>query len=108
MNKLSYIIILVLSPLLFSSCTKTETISDFECEEIAMKDFKGLPSYGKVFKENCMERDLVYSRQKCQLAFNDLIYGKGLVEIKKTYGERIINCFNERELEKYAPPTKLK
>lgn len=108
MNRLSYSLILAITTLFFSSCIKNEKLSDFECEEIAMKDFKGLPSYGKVFKESCMDRELVYSRQKCQLAFNDLIYGKGLVEIKKTYGERIINCFNERELEKYAPPTKLK
>lgn len=68
-----------------------------------MKDFRGLPSYGQTYKENCLNREIKYSRKLCQEAFNDLLFGKKIEEIKKTYGDRIVSCFNERELLKYAP-----
>lgn len=88
---------------LAAGCFKKESLTNFDCEELAMKDFKGLPSHGQVFKEHCLNRDLKFTRKVCQQAFNDLLFGKKIDDIKKTYGDRVISCFNERELQKYAP-----
>ncbi|MDD0851922.1 hypothetical protein HBN50_02390 [Halobacteriovorax sp. GB3] len=67
-----------------------------------MKDFRGLPNYGSEFKKNCQGKVLRYSRRTCQLAFNELVQGKKEQELIAKFGERIIQCFNERELNKYG------
>lgn len=86
--------------LLLSSCVK-EKISHEDCQDLAYKTYKGFPLETKKFKSNCLDFDLNHTVQSCQKALEKMIIGKSRKELEKEFGEGIINCFSENDLNKF-------
>tara|TARA_R110002072_G_scaffold534_7_gene4198 strand:- start:95503 stop:95802 length:300 start_codon:yes stop_codon:yes gene_type:complete len=87
--------------LLITSCTKTEPPTKEQCNEISMKAFRGLPKESKIFKDHCKDYQLEYTKEKCHKALQALTMGSKAESLKKTYGEKIMGCFNKGDLKRF-------
>ncbi|MCP4915213.1 MAG: hypothetical protein GY909_18985 [Oligoflexia bacterium] len=83
------------------SCTPAEPPTTAECEELSMKAFRGLPKESKRFKDHCSKKKLHYSKERCHKALQGLMLGHPQELLEKTYGEKIMGCFNQGDLEKF-------
>lgn len=83
------------------SCTKTDPPTALECEDLSMKAFRGLPKESKLFKDHCSEKKLHYSKDRCHKALQGLMLGHPQELLEKTYGKKIMGCFNQGDLEKF-------
>jgi hypothetical protein len=81
--------------------SEKELIKD--CDGLAMLYYRGLPKPSKLYKEHCQEKEskLEYNPEKCKLALGDLMVNGSSVRIKKMFGKRIMECFNEVDLDRF-------
>lgn len=66
-----------------------------------MKAYKGFPKAAHEFKKNCGGIQIKYTKDHCQKAFQDLVLVGKEDQLKKKYGDRILECFNERQTNKF-------
>lgn len=100
MKKLIFFILITL----LSGCmTDNEKEMIKDCDGLAMLYYRGLPKPSKLYKEHCQvkEAQLEYNPEKCKLALGDLMINGSSVRIKKMFGSRIMECFNEGDLDRF-------
>lgn len=95
---------LVFFLLVLVSCqseSEKEMIGD--CDGLAMKYYRGLPVPSKLYKKHCMvrESELKYTPDKCQKAMHQLTLHGSESRLKKLFGNRIMECFNEGDLKRF-------
>ena len=86
---------------LFSSCQPDKKLSIEECEELSFKSYKGFPKAANDLKKHCSDYRLKYTKEICQKAFKELIINGNEEYLKQKFGEKIINCFSEKEKKKF-------
>lgn len=85
------------------SCNQSNTHYNSEkCDELSMGAFKGSPKSAHELQENCKNSEIHYTKELCQKALNDLIFGKNYESLKQNYGEKIAGCFSIGDIEKFA------
>lgn len=74
-----------------------------DCDGLAMKYYRGLPRPSKLYKEYCQEKEsgLEYTPEKCKLALGQLMLHGSQVLIEKKFGDRIMECFNKADLDRF-------
>lgn len=82
-----------------------------DCDGLAMKFYRGLPKPAKLYKEHCQEKEkqLEYSPDVCKRAMGDLMVNGSRKRLVKMFGDRIMECFNAVDLERFEKqevPTK--
>ena len=92
-------LLLLLLPLL-PSC-QARKLSLEECENLSFKAYKGFPKALNDFEKHCGEHEVTYTRELCQKALGDLVLKGDGPSLKEKYGERILNCFSEKEKTKF-------
>ena len=95
MKKLNLIIIILLG---LCSCQKKE---DLDCESLSMKKFRGFPKSSHLFEKHCSSEVLHYSEERCKGALNQLILGSNEEKLKKDFGERVMECFNQSDINNF-------
>lgn len=88
-----------------SSCLSDEEKSQIkDCEGLAMLYYRGLPRPSKLYKDHCKakEKTLKYRPEICQNALGELMVHGQEAPLKKKYGERIMECFNKVDLERFS------
>jgi hypothetical protein len=96
MNKIGILLLLI-----FSAC-QGEQFSKEECEGLSMKHFRGIPLESSKFKSGCKHhKDLHYTQERCSTAFSEFVITGLESDLKKQYGDRIMECFNDRDIEKW-------
>ena len=93
--------LLFLSLITTLSCVDNDKSRQGDCDTLSMKCYRGFPRSCDEMKNRCENKKITYTRDLCQKAFNKLIFTKDLKLVKGLYTDRIIECFNERELQKY-------
>jgi hypothetical protein len=93
--------------LLFSSCNSQkdeELIKD--CDGLAMLYYRGLPNPSKLYKKHCQSKEdqLEYNPNLCKRALGDLMLNGSERRLKKMFGDRVMECFNEGDLERFLRP----
>lgn len=98
--------LLLASMMLFlaSSCNSQkdeELIKD--CDGLAMLYYRGLPHPSKLYKEHCQSKEaqLEYNPSLCKRALGDLMLNGDELRLKKMFGDRVMECFNEGDLERF-------
>lgn len=92
--KMAFILLLIMS------CVKGD-ISMESCQDLAYKTYKGFPLESKKFKSSCLNYDLQHSVQSCQKALEKMIVGRKKQELEQEFGEGILKCFSENDLNKF-------
>ncbi|MCF8058865.1 MAG: hypothetical protein K9K67_06200 [Bacteriovoracaceae bacterium] len=97
-------ILILMLPFLLLACmsdNEKELIKD--CDGLAMLYYRGLPKPSKLYKSHCQEKEssLEYNPGKCKLAMGDLMLNGSEVRIKKMFGQRIMECFNKVDLDRF-------
>lgn len=87
--------------LFYSSCIEKKTYTVEVCDELSMKFFRGLPKPSKEYKDNCGGFELTYTQEKCKKALQDLMLGTTSSKLKKKHGDKIMECFNEGDLNRF-------
>lgn len=74
-----------------------------DCDGLAMKYYRGLPRPAKLYKEHCFSKEstLDYTPEKCKLALGQLMLHGSEPKLKKQFGNRIMECFNQGDLERF-------
>ncbi len=74
-----------------------------DCDGLAMMYYRGLPKPSRLYKEHCQikESELEYTPNKCKHALGQLMLHGSQTELKKRFGTRIMECFNEADLERF-------
>ena len=72
-----------------------------DCETLSMKKFKGWPNAANEFDDHCLKYDLKYSQKTCQQALQALIAQKSEEDLKKTFGDQIMDCFTSNDLDNF-------
>tara|TARA_R110000868_G_scaffold129349_5_gene338026 strand:+ start:7682 stop:7981 length:300 start_codon:yes stop_codon:yes gene_type:complete len=94
----------ILSLLLLSSCFgKTEFTKD-ECETLSLESYRGSPKSAHQLQEYCTQYKLTYTKKHCQKAFELLILESRPEVIKKKFGDRALECFDQRQTDKFLNP----
>lgn len=75
--------------------------TDAICNDLSMKYFRGLPKPSKEFKDECGSFNIVYTQEKCKNALQDLMLGKSEANLKKKFGDKIMGCFNDGDLDRF-------
>lgn len=83
------------------SDNEKEQIKD--CDGLAMKYYRGLPKPAKLYKEHCQKKEsqLEYNPEVCKRAMGDLMINGSRKRLHKMFGDRIMECFNEVDLERF-------
>ena len=97
-------VLLTLIVLFVIGCTsekEKEMIKD--CDGLAMLYYRGLPKPSKLYKEHCQSKEsqLEYNPEKCKTALGDLMLNGSSVRLKKMFGKRIMECFNDGDLDRF-------
>lgn len=66
-----------------------------------MAKFRGIPNAAYQFDSSCQGVLLTYTKELCQKALVDLIYSSNLEAVKAKYGEKVIGCFTQNDLQKF-------
>ncbi len=68
-----------------------------------MKYYRGLPHPSKLYKKHCSPKEstLDYTPEKCKFAMGQLMLHGSEPKLKKQFGSRIMECFNEVDLERF-------
>ena len=82
------------------SCQKDKS-REGDCDTLSMKCYRGFPRSCNELEKRCNDKEIKFTKELCQDAFNKLILSKDLTLVKKLYSKRIEECFNERERKKY-------
>jgi hypothetical protein len=90
------ILIILTSLLTFTSCQK-----EYDCDLLAMQYYRGLPKQSAQYKKHCSGKTLKYTPEKCQQALKYLSMTGDEKKIKKKFGERIFECFNKSDLDRF-------
>lgn len=91
-----FILILVLF-----SCSPKKQLSKDECNNASFSCYLGQPNECYRLKEQCLEVEIEYTKEKCQEAFNSLIFGMKKGDLEQKYGSQITRCFNEDQKTKF-------
>lgn len=94
------------SMLLAFSCSKTTQINQLsldECEELSMMTFKAIPHAAVKFKDYCGQytSEIKYTSEHCQKALNELILKGDQAYLEKNFGEKIMKCFTQNDLNSF-------
>ncbi len=84
-----------------NSQSDEELIKD--CDGLAMKYYRGLPRPAELYKEHCQakESELEYNPDLCKRAMGDLMLKGNERRLKKMFGDRVMECFNEGDLKRF-------
>lgn len=108
MKSFRLIFILTFLSLVFGCMSENEKEMIKDCDGLAMKFYRGLPKPAKLYKEYCEAKvkTLEYSPEVCKRAMGDLMINGSRKRLMKMFGDRIMECFNEADLERFekAPP----
>lgn len=99
--------LILISLFLFSACNSQkdeELIKD--CDGLAMLYYRGLPHPSKLYEKHCKSKEasLEYNPEMCKRALGDLMLNGSERRLKKMFGERVMECFNEGDLERFLRP----
>lgn len=61
----------------------------------------GKPNDCYELKNSCQNIEYKYTKELCQDAFNKLMVGFKKDQLQLSYGERIIECFTQDQIDKY-------
>lgn len=92
--------------ILLISCTKKD-YTQRDCELFSMHSYRGLPEAMVKYKKYCTKYELHYTKEHCQKALTDLILYGDENFLKEKYGTDIMQCFTERNLEKFLKKQKV-
>ncbi len=81
----------------FCSCQIKRNLSQEECETLSLKAYKGFPKALNDFNTHCKKYTIRYTKEYCQNAFEGLILGTDAATLKDRYGQRVLECFSEKE-----------
>ena len=87
--------------LLLASCQGGSPLSRQECEELSLKAYKGFPQALNTFNKRCQNVEITYTKEHCQKAFKDLVLDGRPSALKNKYGDRVLDCFSEKEKGKF-------
>jgi hypothetical protein len=75
-----------------------------------MKYYRGLPKPSKLYKSHCEKKvdTLVYTPEVCKKAMANLMLSGSEQRLKKMHGDRIMECFNQGDLERFLNNSILK
>lgn len=94
--KKSYLIFTLLA--LLSACNSND---DRDCESLSMRTFRGFPRDAHKFQKHCKDKPVYYTQELCKKALRKLILSSSEKELKKEFGERVMECFNQSDIEKF-------
>tara|TARA_R110000868_G_scaffold117600_16_gene312645 strand:- start:23966 stop:24226 length:261 start_codon:yes stop_codon:yes gene_type:complete len=80
--------------------SKTEFTKD-ECETLSLESYRGSPKSAHQLREYCSNYKLTYTKNHCQKAFELLILENRPEVIKQKFGERALECFDQRQKDKF-------
>jgi hypothetical protein len=66
-----------------------------------MKSFKGSPIAANKFKNNCKGITNKYSNKICKQALQGLMMGSSREDLEERFGEKIMNCFTQNDLNNF-------
>lgn len=72
-----------------------------ECETLSLETYRGSPKSAHALKNYCGQYKLNYTAAHCQKAFERLILDGRSEQLKKDFGERVLECFDQRQLDKF-------
>lgn len=74
-----------------------------DCDGLAMKSYRGLPRPAKLYKEHCEMKvgQLEYSPEVCKRAMGDFMLNGSRKRLSKMFGNRIMECFNKVDIERF-------
>ncbi len=79
---------------------KSEYTKD-ECETLSLETYRGSPKSAHLHKKHCGEYKLKYTQAYCQKSLQDLILDGRALALKQKYGDRILECFDQGQKEKF-------
>ena len=83
------------------SCQFNKNLSQKECEDLSFKSYKGFPKALNDFNRYCGDHNIIYTKEYCQSALKELVLHGDSSVLKDKYGDRILECFSEKEKEKF-------
>lgn len=83
------------------SCIGKKQYSKDECETLSLESYRGSPKSAHLLKENCSEYKLQYTKDLCQKSFEALILNGDPQRLKEKFGDRVIECFDQRQKDKF-------
>jgi len=83
------------------SCISGKDYSKEECETLSLESYRGSPKSAHLLKENCSEFKLKYTKDLCQKSFEALILNGNAQSLKQKFGDRVIECFDQRQKDKF-------
>ena len=92
---------LFLKSLIFVFLISCNSNEDLDCEALSMKTFRGFPRDAHKFKEYCQNKNVYYTQALCKKALNKLILSASEKDLKAEFGARVMECFNESDIEKF-------
>ena len=98
--KKHYLLFLVLA--ILPSCFEQDK-KPRDCEDLAMKYFRGLPKPSAQYVKYCKSQEvsLKYSPANCQKALGTLMLSGSEKKVKEIFGKRAMGCFNQGDLERF-------
>jgi len=68
-----------------------------------MKYYRGLPHPAELYKDHCAKNvgSLEYTPEKCKNALGQLMLHGSERKLKKRFGKRIMECFNQADLDRF-------
>jgi hypothetical protein len=81
-----------------------------DCDGLAMMYYRGLPHPSKLYKSHCAKKEssLEYTPEVCKKAMANLMLSGSEKKVKEVHGERIMECFNQADLDRFLNKTILK
>jgi len=97
---LNKLILLSFIFILFQSCSE-KNLTAKECEDISFNCYKGFPNSCNTLDNSCKKYEVHYTKDLCQKAFNSLVIGATKKTLEENFGNRITECFSDKEKENY-------
>jgi hypothetical protein len=88
--------------LILQSCFKQDKTT-LDCEDLAMKFYRGLPKPSALYVKYCKEDEakLKYAPANCQKALGILMLTGSSKKVKEGFGELAMGCFNQGDLDRF-------
>ena len=84
-----------------SGCFEKNQYTQEECETLSFETYRGNPKSAHKLKNYCGQYKLQYTKDHCQKAFELLILNGREQDIKNKFGDRAMECFDQRQLDKF-------